>query len=331
VRVSVALGTHNGARFVAHQVASMLEQSRPIDELVISDDASRDGTVDIVRTLVATAAVPPRLVEVRNPEPLGVTANFAQAIAACTGDLIALSDQDDRWHPTRIERSIVPFADDPALLLVHSDATLVDAEGQPLGGTLFEALGVSSRERELYAQGRAVEALLRRNLATGATMMFRRALLERASPIPSGWVHDEWLAIVAAATGRVVMIDEPLIDYRQHGSNQIGAARLTFAQKVGRMLEPRSDRNARLEANFGLLAERLSSDPLAAVTDERVQQFAREKAVHERARLAYPVSRWRRPGPVLREWRAGRYRWSARGVLDVVRDLAQPAGSRSIE
>jgi hypothetical protein len=116
-------------------------------------------------------------------------------------------------------------------------------------------------------------------------------------------------------------LDVPLIAYRQHRGNQIGAARLSLFGKVHRMLEPRRARNARLEANAVVLADRLGTLP--GVSSE-ARAAAREKAEHERVRNSYPESRWRRLGPVMREQRTGRYAFSARGTMDVVRDVLQP-------
>ena len=117
------------------------------------------------------------------------------------------------------------------------------------------------------------------------------------------------------------MIEVPLIDYRQHGGNQIGATRLSLAGKLRRMLEPRRARNERLASNSAVLAARL--DDLDGVALEH-RAAAHEKAEHERVRNSYPASRWRRLGPVLRERRTGRYALSARGSADIVRDLLQP-------
>ena len=321
--ISVAIGTHNGARFIAEQLTSILDQTLAPDEIVLSDDASTDGTVELAERLVADHPGSTRLVVLRNATPLRVTANFAQAIAATTGDLVALADQDDVWMPHRLERAVAEFTARPSLTLLHADARLVDERGEPIGGTLLEAIEVSVAERDLYRARAAFDALLRRNLVTGATTMFRRALFETASPLPAGWVHDEWLAIIAAATGEVDMIEVPLIDYRQHGGNQIGAQRLSLTGKLRRMLEPRRARNARLAANSAVLAERL--DGLDGVALEH-RAAAHEKAEHERVRNGYPASRWRRLGPVLRERRTGRYAYSARGNADIVRDLLQPVG-----
>ena len=106
------------------------------------------------------------------------------------------------------------------------------AAGADLGTTLFAALGVTAAERAEVAAGRGFDALLRRNLATGATTMLRRRCATVALPIPPGWIHDEWLAIVAAATGRTAIVDAALTDYRQHGGNQIGARRPTAGDLI---------------------------------------------------------------------------------------------------
>ncbi len=317
--ISVALGTHNGARFLEEQLISILEQSMPPAQIVLSDDASSDDTVEVAERVVAEHRGTVRLDVLRNPTALGVTANFAQAIAATTGDLVALSDQDDLWMPHRLETMAARFADRPNLTLLHGDARLVDAEGQPLEQTLLGAIEFTPAERAAYREGRVFDSLLRRNLVTGATTMFRRSLLEIAAPLPPEFVHDEWLGIIAAATGEVDVYPEPLGDYRQHGGNQIGAKRLSLLGKARRMLEPRGARNERLERNSAILLERIET-----IAPEHLPAV-REKYEHERVRNAFPASRWARLGPVLREARTGRYALSARGRADIVRDLLQPA------
>ena len=319
-RISVAMGTHNGAAYLAEQLESILQQSLQPVEIVLSDDASTDDTVEIARRVIGSR-IP--LTVLRNATALGVTANFEQATLACTGELIALSDQDDVWAPERLAAAAAEFAAHPDLLLLHGDARLVDPRGVPIGQTLFEALEVTTRERELVHTGRAFETLLRRNLATGATTVFRRTLLASAAPFPRGWVHDEWLAVIAAAIGDVDLLDTALVDYRQHGANQIGASRLSFAGKVRRVMEPRLLRNQRLAANFAVLEAKLEALG-AAVTPAKLA-LARGKAAHERVRLALPAVPVLRLGPVLREVASGGYRQFSRGRGDILRDLVQPS------
>lgn len=322
--ISVALCTHNGAHYLREQVRSICLQSLPPKEIVLSDDASRDGSVAVVRAAVAEcaqerpdAAVALRVFE--NATPLRVVKNFEQAIAACTGELIALSDQDDVWVPDRLARMAAAFERRPGLLLLHSDARLVDGERKDLGQTLFYALEVTPVELQRIHGGRAFDVFLRRNLVTGATCVFRRSLLADALPLPVEWVHDEWLGIVAAATGPVDVLEEALIEYRQHASNQIGASRDTWAEKVRKALASRGQTHFERAVKAELLLARLQSlgDRVAPETLEKL----RGKVVHQRFRAALPASRWARCVPILREAMTGRYDAFGRGVRGVVRDL----------
>jgi cellulose synthase/poly-beta-1,6-N-acetylglucosamine synthase-like glycosyltransferase len=324
-RVSVALGTHNGARYLREQLESILAQSRPVDEIVLSDDASGDGTVELAERVLAehrsTDAATPALVVLRNPVALGVTRNFEQALRAASGDLVALCDQDDLWHPDRVERALAELDARPGLDLVAAEARLVDETGAPLGASLLETLGVDDATRTRLGTDAAFSELLKRNLLTGATMLVSRALVERASPFPASWVHDEWLAMVASVGGGIAVVAEPVIDYRQHGANQIGVSRLSAGGRFARLREPRTARNARLLARAQDLADRL---PAIAGDDPAVEAEVRAKLDHERMRQRIPASRLRRLPSIWREWRTGAYGRYGLGAQDVLRDLVQP-------
>lgn len=322
--LSVALASHNGAPFIEAQLRSIFAQSvRPV-EIVMSDDASTDETVSVAEAVFAeNAHLGVRTTIIRNAEPLGVRENFEQAMRACSGDVISLCDQDDVWHPIRVERVTARFRGAPELLLLHSDARLVDADGEPLGHTLFEALGVRASDIEAIHGQRGFSALMRRNLVTGATVAFRRGLLARALPVPAPWMHDEWLAVIAAAVGRIDVIEVPLIDYRQHSGNEIGVRKLNLRGKIRRIVEPRGDRNAYLADRSRVLLARLNQ--LGEIVPDTVITAAEGKFLHLRARNALPESRTRRVAPVLKETLTGRYGDYSRGIGDVARDLAQPA------
>lgn len=316
--VGVALCTFNGEPYVAEQLRSIVAQSSPPALIVVGDDGSTDRTIEVVR---ATAGDAVRLSVLPEGARLGVTRNFERTIVAVDAPLIALSDQDDVWHPGRIAR-LAPLFDDGSLLLVHTDARLVGPDGAPLGRSLFDDLEVSPDELALERSGRAFEAFLRRNLATGATMVFRRSLLESALPFPEGWVHDEWLAVIAAALDGVAVVADQTIDYRQHGANQIGVTAPTLSYKIGRVFERRGERNRILARRFAILADRLDTLPVA----ESVRRAARAKAEFEARRAAMPSGRLRRAFPVLRLAATKAYgRYASRGVADIGRDLLQPA------
>jgi glycosyltransferase involved in cell wall biosynthesis len=312
-RVSVALCTHQGERWIEEQLRSILAQTRPVSEIVVGDDASTDRTLEIVRAVASETDVP---IRIRHHDvALGVAANFADAIAATAGDVVALSDQDDVWHHDRIER-MLPRLDGVAL--VHSDARLVDEHGAPLGSTLEASLELSDWERAALAEGRALDALLRRNLITGATVLMRRDAAVAALPIPPGWIHDEWLAMCAALGDGIRYLPEQTIDYRQHGRNQIGVRRLSLLGKVQRVLEADSGKHARKAERATSLATEAQRRGLASGATLRTLI---EKARHERSRAQLPRPRLLRLPRVLSGVVAGRYRVFSRGAFDVARDL----------
>lgn len=322
--VSVALCTHNGAQFLREQVRSICLQTLPPTEIVLSDDASTDGSVDVVRATVAecVAERPGHAIALRvfeNRPALRVVKNFEQAISACSGELIALSDQDDVWMPERLALMVARFEEDANLMLLHTDAHLVDSDRRDIGHTLFHALEVTPSELARVHAGNAFDVLLRRNLVTGATTVFRRELLADALPLPVEWVHDEWLGIIASTTARVDLLEQPLIEYRQHASNQIGARRDTFVEKVRKALASRGTTHVERAVKAELLLSRLlqmgDRVPLAII------EKARTKIEHQRFRAALPASRLARCLPVFREAMTGRYDKFGRGFRGVVRDL----------
>lgn len=328
VDVSVALCTRNGAAFVGEQVRSILDQRPSPREIVVGDDASSDGTISIIEAVVARyraehpeSAIALRIL--RRDAPLGVTRNFEQTIAACTGSIVALCDQDDIWPAGRLAR-LVPLFDVAAVQLVHTDARLVDASGADTGQRLLAALEASSRELASLAAGDALPVLLRRNLVTGATTLVRRELAERAMPFPESWVHDEWLAVVAAIGGGLRLVAEPWLDYRQHGGNEIGASAPTWSRRWERLREPRDERAPRLAARSRAFLERL--DRFGASPEQRAA--VARKTAHEERRAGLPAWQPLRIPGIVAGVVSGRYSRYSRGAIDVLRDLVQPATRR---
>ncbi|WP_440533415.1 glycosyltransferase family 2 protein [Variovorax sp. YR566] len=321
--VSVALCTRNGARYLPEQVRSICAQTPLPREIVLSDDGSTDDTLAVVRDTLAQCGVADQVAlrVFSNTPPLGVTRNFEQAARACSHELIALCDQDDAWHPGRLARMVAQFEARPDLLLLHTDARLVDAELKPLGSTLFHALEVQPAELAAIANGEAFGVLLRRNLVTGATTMFRKTLLDTALPFAPEWVHDEWLAAVAAAIGRVDVLPEPTIDYRQHASNQIGARRLTLSEKMAKAFAERGDKHvARLRRAEALL---LRLQQLGARVPAAYLEAQRAKVEHQRFRAELPAARPLRLLLILIEAARGRYARFGRGGHAIAQDLLE--------
>jgi len=319
VKVAVVVCTYNGEKFLAEQLQSILDQTHPPDDIVVSDDGSSDSTLDIVAEFSSreSGAEKTQWTVQSRKQPLGVAGNFGSALTKAQGEFIALADQDDVWEPNRIERGLTRFRE--GVLLVHSDATLIDEAGQPTG-SLMSALRLTSGERRSLISGKALDALLRRNLVTGATTMIRSSLLQQALPIPEGWVHDEWLGFVAAVQGGVVFSEESLIRYRQHGGNVIGAARTDLHEATRRLRETRSDFLSRKLLRNAGISRVLEQEPEWLGAEARAILSAKLEFDRWRSRL--PVQRLGRLGPVVMRWTQSDYGRFARGYLDVIRDLS---------
>lgn len=314
--ISVALCTFNGARFLPEQLASIAAQTQWPDELVVCDDGSTDNTLDLVRAFAATAPFPVR-VQV-NPDRLGSTGNFAQAVSLCTGDLIALADQDDVWRPEKLARLEHALRDQPGAGLVFSDATMVDERLRSLGYTLWEAVEFRPRERRQFRDGQAFPSLLRRYRVTGATMAFRAACKNLVLPIPGQWVHDAWIALLIAAVAPVALVEEPLLLYRQHAGQQLGERKRGLLQqyRVARSMT-RESYQAVVE-RFTEARDRLRGVPELATDRMRLLS---EKIVHFQQRVHMRDPRiWRLP-LIAREWWQGRYRRYSLGWKSLAQDL----------
>jgi glycosyltransferase involved in cell wall biosynthesis len=227
--ISVAMCTYNGALFLAQQLESMLIQTTQPDELIVCDDGSTDQTLEILNKFANTSPFQVRIFK-NNQQPLGSTKNFEKAISLCSGEIIVLSDQDDVWMPNKIY--MLKRAIDGGAGLVFSDATLVNANLEPLGYSLFESLNLNNTEKKLINSGNLAQVLLRHNVITGATLAFSRRHLELIMPIPKNWVHDAWLGFLVACVDNAHIIDSPLIAYRQHSNNQIGALKLGYYKRL---------------------------------------------------------------------------------------------------
>jgi hypothetical protein len=320
---SVALCTYNGAAYLPDQLASIAAQSRLPDELVVRDDASEDETPELVRGFAARALFPVRFE--RNAVRLGSTRNFDGAIAACSGDLIALSDQDDVWRPDKLDAIERRFQESPAVGLVFSDADLVDGALNPIGARLWERVGFDSRRRRFWEARGALTALVPGRIVTGATMAFRSTFRPLVLPTPEGiapMIHDGWIALAIAAVARVAFIEEPLIAYRQHPAQQIGAHEAFDAPpRLGPIASAKHVNAYSMHlASLRALQERLAAGragPEGVAAARRIGIILR----HFETRANLPSSRLDRLRVVLRELARRSYHDYGNGVRSMIKDL----------
>lgn len=217
--ISVAMATFNGARFLEAQFESIYAQSRQPDEVVVTDDGSTDGTVKILEKYACCHGLKYRIHDRR----LGAAHNFEKSLLLCSGDYIALSDQDDAWRVDKLERLYGNMLEQERLhgrawpILAYSDLTVVDENLNVISDSIWPLTGG-------FPLRNSFNQLLSRNVVTGCATMINSALKTLALPFPSNiQMHDSWLGLVAAALGTLSYLPCSLMLYRQHSGNTLGA------------------------------------------------------------------------------------------------------------
>lgn len=222
IRVSVAMTTYNGERFVKEQIQSILACLQKDDELIVSDDGSTDQTLLIVKELAASDE---RIQLIEGPKK-GVVKNFENALLHCKGEYIFLSDQDDVWHTDKVA-VVLPQLND--YMLVCHNANIYDDQADKIVGDVQSKIGTHA----------TVFKNIVKNSFIGCCMAFRRELLQYALPFPDQeliHMHDWWLGSVALKKGKVYFEKNCLIDYRIHGGNAVGFQKTSFAFKIKKRL-----------------------------------------------------------------------------------------------
>ena len=315
--------TYNGAEFLPAQWESILGQSRRPDEIVVCDDGSTDETRSLLEKFAKESPIP---VTLRfNEKNLGSVKNFEQAIRLCTGEIIALSDQDDVWRSDKLQSIEDVFNKHEAAGLVFSDAEIVDENLEPLGRRMWTEVGFEPYKQKLIARGRALEVLITGWTVTGATMAFRSEFVNLSLPIPDdiAMIHDGWIALTVAAVAEVVALDEPLIKYRQHQKQQIGAPPRSAQTEQPRGVQAafrRRNSSADLHKILETLEKRLS-DHSHAYDTRKALAFVSDYAFHLNVRATLPQRRLNRLPRILRELLTRRYHEYANGFKSAAKDL----------
>lgn len=313
-RISIAMCTCDGEHYLSEQLDSLLEQTYPPCELVVCDDVSQDESFAILESFANCAPFPVRLY--RNPQRLGIGANFEQAIRLCTGNVIALCDQDDVWLPNKLATFAELFA--MRMDWVCCDAEVSDSDLHSLGYTLWQRVSFDRSERKIAREGRFFEVLIKHFVVAGATLAFKAQERDRLLPIPHGWHYDAWLAAVLSATGAAGLVETPLQRYRQHSGNALGAIRRSLLQEVRAAVA--LDRKSYYAEE--ITRWRALSVCLAGLgAPETIRRHVDVKIVHLSRRAALPVNRFARLPVVTAEILNGGYARYTRNWASIAFDL----------
>jgi len=220
--ISVLLAAYRGEKHIARQIASILPQLEPGDELLISDDSpvNDNATYEAIKKALPCDDDPfydDINVEYSMGPQQGVINNVESLLEDARGDILVLCDQDDVWLPGKLEKTRELLNVAKPALLAHS-AILTDEALNETGGRQYAKPGLLRN--------------LVKNSYTGCCMAFTRALLPHILPFPENIpMHDQWIGLRAEKFGQVHVVDEPYILHRRHGDTQTGQGS-TLKQKL---------------------------------------------------------------------------------------------------
>ena len=224
MKIGVLVATYNGEKYIQRQLESIINQSIKVDEIIISDDESSDGTVDIINEIISnTKHIEIKLVV--NRKIHGVVENFENAFNHSTADFLFFSDQDDVWKPDKVERFVDAADKYPECELFFSNATITNQKLEPTGKTVWDYYWYIGKENPLFCvldTEDTVERIAHANFITGMCMAIKRSCFYSAFPIPHNMVHDDMLACWCALNSKLLAINEETAYYRQHNNNVIG-------------------------------------------------------------------------------------------------------------
>jgi glycosyltransferase involved in cell wall biosynthesis len=319
-KISIALCTFNGAPYLSQQLDSFLSQSRRPDEIIICDDRSLDPTPSILKAFAKTAPFDTQIFI--NDHTLGVTQNFEKAINACSGDVIALSDQDDVWHYQKLEQLEKVFSSQTDIGAVFSNAEIVDASLSPLGYTMWQRIRFPPGEQQRVHLGDTLAVLLKHYIATGATLAFRAAFKPVILPIPDFWYHDTWICLLIAALSTVSIIETPLIQYRQHSQNELGGIQKGLRQQIAEALKIKREDYYTLEIKkYHALCERLDNLSGGFTLTQNNRLLVQEKCDHLQTRASLHKNRLLRIPVICSEIGKLRYQRYARNWGSIAMDF----------
>ena len=208
--ISIAMAAYNGAKYISEQIDSILNQTIQDFELIVCDDCSTDSTWKILEDY---SVKDNRIKLYRNPVNIGFKDNFEKVIRECTGEYIALCDQDDIWFPNHL--SVLLDAMDGTTQIVCGESIFVNESGEDMGCKYSYLFGMDYKPSDNMDIARHI--FLNIGSVQGTAMLIKKELFNTALPIPPETTyHDCWFAAIACFTGGFKFVDTPVLMYRRH-------------------------------------------------------------------------------------------------------------------
>ena len=233
--IEILLATYNGERFLPEQIESIINQSYTDYKILASDDNSSDCTFEILRSYESVLG---EKIKVVQSNTHSAKENFYNLLDMADAEYIALCDQDDFWESDRLKKSLEAVQrlerryGKETPILVHSDLEIVDENLNSQNKKMSELTGMSeaithAKKESKYlftiSTEKSFSRYLVENNITGNTVIINKALLDIYKRPKVSFMHDWWLGLIAFTFGKVGYLNECLVKYRQHGSNELGA------------------------------------------------------------------------------------------------------------
>ncbi|KPP97787.1 glycosyltransferase family 2 protein [Marinobacter sp. HL-58] len=323
MKISIAMATYNGEKYLQEQLDSFVAQARQPDELVVCDDGSSDATVEILRQFAASA---PFEVKIHvNESNLGYAKNFEKAMSLCSGDIVFLSDQDDVWLENKLAEVEQAFLRNPDKMVVINDQLITDGELRDSGVTKLHNVRKLGLGDSWFV--------------TGCCTALRKKWLDIIMPIPVGMdMHDAWVNRLADSVGVRLILESTLQLYRRHENNVSESVAVKSGNKTASVVslwtmyglrDARAgwERDIRNLGEYSKRIEERRPELEGWVAGETVDGFLvsmneKRAALSRRVELASLPRRRRWPN-VLSFWFTGGYRHLS-GWKSAAKDLIRP-------
>lgn len=322
------MGTYNGAEFLHEQLDSIVQQSLLPMEIIISDDGSKDETMQVIRKFQKTTNC--RVQVYSNTLNMGVKKNLEQAMryVDASSEYVCFADQDDIWERDKLRNMAFFLRGRPDIAYVFSNSLIVDKYGNSLGTTLWDSLGFNDAKKQKFLAGRGLDVLLSGNVVQGSSLMFRAKFKTDVVPFPRHWLYDEWIPFILEIKGRKggVIDEAPLMKYRQHNMNTIGAPKkfnTLFGIRIEKGIAPSDQRFLRF---FNVLENKIELvDKYDIPVSSNVYRSVKRWHLHLKTRrdlINYSLSK--RIAKVSGELLNLNYFRFREGLGDIVNDIVSP-------
>jgi len=218
--ISVALASYNGEKYIIQQLASILNQTVPVDEVIISDDCSTDHTVDVVTDFINLNKLNNWKIVV-NETNIGFSSNFFNAVKRTCGDIVFIADQDDIWDRHKVEIMSAAMRSDNDIYLVSSKSGFINGNNDSITGQGVNP-GTATNDTEISIF--PFSHFICSSNIPGCSMCIRKEIRNFLSshnelPLDKSLGHDWYFSMVAASMGRFVRLNRSLFSRRIHETN----------------------------------------------------------------------------------------------------------------